>query len=623
MAAYVSPLNLPARWARFLPLFWIIVVAIVAILPFVGLGSQLQRQLFLTLTLVLMVSGLNLTFGWAGELSLGVPAMYAAGAYTAGYLAINVVNDVLVGVIVGGVAALLVGLISGIPGLRLGGWTLAIVSFFVVLLIPNIIQIIPADVLGGNIGLIGIPAPMVFGMPLGSEGLFIFALLVTVIWFAVYRNIVKSRIGESLVTLQQGQALAPSLGLSRYRLKLFAYAIGAIPAGMAGALYANLDRFLGLESFTMNLAILVLAASIISGGRSVYAIIFGAAFVQFVNVQSVQFGEFGELIFGALLIVGGVALGGGLSGLVARIARAQRSRRAAARPAAPKEPAQSGGVTSSEPLFGDDRIVGEPVIVDDVHKTFGGVVALEAVSFRAEPGQITALIGPNGSGKTTMLNIAGGFYPVTSGTVSLGDETVSSRAPVAVARAGIARTFQTPLIAEGISTVETVASGSISTNKVSLLATILRLPRYRRTRAAELEKARAILRRLGIERFADDPADSLALGTRRLTELARALAMRPKAILLDEVASGLDTHEVAELASILKYLAKEGMTVVLVEHNFTLVRSLADHIVVLADGKVLTEGTPAEVEAHPEVLKRFLGEMAELSGTSLTNQPEG
>jgi branched-chain amino acid transport system permease protein len=221
------------------------------------------------------------------------------------------------------------------------------------------------------------------------------------------------------------------------------------------------------------------------------------------------------------------------------------------------------------------------------------------------------------------LNIAGGFYPVTSGTVSLGDETVSSRAPVAVARAGIARTFQTPLIAEGISTVETVASGSISTNKVSLLATILRLPRYRRTRAAELEKARAILRRLGIERFADDPADSLALGTRRLTELARALAMRPKAILLDEVASGLDTHEVAELASILKYLAKEGMTVVLVEHNFTLVRSLADHIVVLADGKVLTEGTPAEVEAHPEVLKRFLGEMAELSGTSLTNQPEG
>jgi len=608
-----------SRWGWMLPVAWIVVTILVAAAPFLGLSSQLMRHVFLALTIVLMVSGLNLTFGWSGELNLGIPAMYAAGAYAAGYMSMHWVNDLLLGILFGALAALVIGLITGIPGLRLGGWMLAIVSFFVVLLIPNIIQIVPADILGGSTGLIGIPKPKLFGITLSTDAYFAVAVVITALWLAIYRNTVISRIGESLVTLQQGQALAPSLGMSRYRLKLFAYAMGAVPAGIAGALYANLDRFLGLESFTINLAVLVLAASIIAGGRSIYAVLFGAALVQFINFESTQYGEFGELVFGILLVLGGVALGGGISGLIKSLASARARRRA------PVDSADSAASEASAARFDAaiEPLAGEPLVVEGVSKRFGGMQALEDVTFRAEPGRITALIGPNGSGKTTTLNIVCGFYPVTTGVVRLGDKTVSSKPPAWVARAGVARTFQTPLIADGLSTVETVASGSIASHHVSLIETVLRLPRYRRVRSQELVKAYGILQRLGIERFADEPADSLPLGTRRMTELARAVAASPKVILLDEVASGLDTHEVAGLARMLKAVAAAGATVVLVEHNFALVRSLADHIVVLADGQVLTQGSPAEVERHPEVLGRFLGEMSDLSGTSITTREDG
>jgi len=598
---------------RFLtPLIWIVVVAIIAITPWLGLSPQFQRQIILTAIMVLLVSGVNLTFGWSGELNMGIPAMYAAGAYVGGYLYIHVINDVVVGIVAGGIAALLVGVITGVPGLRLGGWVLAIVSFFVVILIPSILHVIPEEIVGGSLGLIGIPVPTLFGIALTPQAFFAFVIVVTALWFAVYRNMVKSRVGDSLLTMQEGKVLAPSLGLSSYRLKLLAYAVGAIPAGIAGALYASLDRFIGPDSFTIELAINVLAASIIAGRRSIYPIIVGAAFVQFISVRSTDFAEYGQVVFGALLIVGGIAFAGGLAGLGQRVWRWIRPNRRPRPIAASRRVAEEADST-----FDFSSMPGKLLSVENVHKRFGGAIALEDVSFQAQPGEITALIGPNGSGKTTMLNIVNGFYRVTSGSVSLGSEVISTLPSSAVARRGIARTFQTPIVPEGLRTVEVVASGHIASERVPLIATILRLPWYSRVRIRELAAAYAILRQLGLQEFADQPADSLSLGTRRMIELARALASNPSVILLDEVASGLDTHEVVELAKVLRTVSRAGATVVLVEHNFALVRSLADRIVVLADGQVLTSGPPGDVERHPEVLKRFLGEMAGLSGTSL------
>lgn len=591
---------------------WVVGVTAVAVLPFLGVSMQVQRFAILTVILALMVSGMNLTFGWSGELSLATPALYAAGAYAAGYIAIHVVNDVLIGVVAGALTAIVFGLILGIPGLRLGGWTLTIVSLFIVLLIPPIVAIVPADILGGSIGMIGIPAPRILGFLLSREAYFVVVVVIAAIWFAIYRNTVKSRVGDVLLTVQAGGALAPSLGLSRYRYKLLAYVMGAVPAGIAGALYANLDRFLGLESFGVLLAIYVLAASIVAGTRSIYAIFVGAAIIQGILMASAELTDFAELAFGTLLVLGGLVFGGGISALLAVMARRVSRRFTVQTPTPDRE---------RESAYDFGVLNGADLTVESVSKNFGGTVALQDVTFRAKAGQVTALIGPNGSGKTTMLNIINGFYRLDSGDVRLGSTSLARLTPARVARHGVARTFQTPLVTDGLTTTETVATGSIASESVSIVATALRLPSYRRIRERELARARGIIEELGLGAVADLPASSLSLGTRRMAELARAFASDPAIILLDEVASGLDTDEVIELAKVLRTAAAAGGTVILVEHNFALVRELANHVVVLADGQVLVEGAPHDIERHPDVKERFLGDIAGFSGTSLNHSP--
>jgi branched-chain amino acid transport system permease protein len=237
------------------------------------------------------------------------------------------------------------------------------------------------------------------------------------------------------------------------------------------------------------------------------------------------------------------------------------------------------------------------------------------VTFTAEAGQVTALIGPNGSGKTTLLNLISGFYRVDAGTVVVGDRDVTRLSPARVSTAGIGRTFQTPLVPEEMTVLEVVITGMYGWSRSGMLSAILRTPKYERARAARADLAQKILNQLGLQEHADSEAVSLALGTRRMLELARVLAGEKSVVLLDEVASGLDEAEVVELAVAVRQLSEAGATVILVEHNFALVKQIADRVVVLADGNVLAEGTPSEVEANEHVARVYLGEGAAISGT--------
>ena len=634
-SSLVSLPRLPQPWFA---ITWILATVIVAALPYLGLNSFWMRQASLVMLLALLTSGINLSFGWAGELNLGVPAMYAAGAYAAGWLTINVVNDTLLAIVFGAITAIAVGVIAGVPGLRLGGWMLAISSFYLVLLIPSILQIVPKPILGGNDGLTGIPLPQILGIRLSFDAYFALTAVVVSVWFLLYRNLVRSRLGNALLILQHGDALAPSLGLSRYRLKLAAYAFASIPAGVAGALFAQLDGYVGAESFTFALAIAVLAAGVIAGLRSIYAIFVGVIFVQFVRMAASDLSHLGEVGFGVFLVVGGLLLGGGTSALALRFyqrfssartpATSESTSRSGEAGAAVQSPrADQPGQDQSGPRQEADAAVafkdlpGRRLTVDRVVKQFGGVVALNEISFTAEPGQITALIGPNGSGKTTMLNVINGFYRATSGSITLGDTVISDLSDQAVARQGVSRTFQTPAIPGNMSVRDLAASSRIATHRSSFVSAMLRLPGYRRVAAEDDAVAGEMLAAVGLLDRAEDPAASLALGTRRMAELTRALANQPSLILLDEIASGLDHSEVAELVRVLQRARDAGATIVLVEHNFTLVRSLADQVVVLADGELLVSGTPAEVEAHPQFLDRFLGAGAAISGTTVRSTP--
>ncbi|MEN3358150.1 MAG: branched-chain amino acid transport system ATP-binding protein livM, partial [Mycobacteriales bacterium] len=262
---------------------WLLPLALGAVLiglPRLGVDLGTQRQIELTCILALLVSGLNLSLGYAGELALGQAAVYAVGAYGSGYLGAHGHTDILLQLLVSAAAALVVGLLTGIPGLRLGNWSLAMTSFFLVLLIPDLIAMFP-DQTGGRIGLVGIAFPTLLGRELGQHGYYLLVAVVTVAWFVIMRNLVTSRHGTAFRVLRQSPVLAASHGISVYRLKLTAYALGSVPAGVAGTLFANLDHYISPTAFDFSLAVSILAASILGGSASVYGALVGAAIMQF------------------------------------------------------------------------------------------------------------------------------------------------------------------------------------------------------------------------------------------------------------------------------------------------------------------------------------------------------
>ncbi|WP_027501633.1 branched-chain amino acid ABC transporter ATP-binding protein/permease [Rhodococcus sp. UNC363MFTsu5.1] len=581
---------------------------LVLFLPALGLDFAMTRQVQLACILALVVSGLSLSLGYAGELALGQAAMYAAGAYTAGLMSIAGYTDIVLQLVAAGLVALAVGIVTGIPGLRLGSWSLAMTSFFLVLLVPDIIAVF-GETTGGRNGLSGLEPATLFGHVLDPENneYYLVVVVVTIAWFAVMRNLVVSRHGIAFRTLKQSPVLASSVGVSVFRMKLLGYAIGAFPAGLAGALFANIDMYISPEAFGFTFATAVLAACILGGAASVYGAVVGAAIMQLGPNQSADFQEYALVFYGGFLIVGGVLLSGGLAKL-GKAAMARLDRAAGLTGAHAAAPAAEGTRPAVDP------IVGERLVVEGIAKAFGGNQALDGASLTAEPGQVTALIGPNGSGKTTMLNMICGFYKPDSGRILVGDNEVQGQSSDRVARVGVARTFQTPNIPEHVTVLEAVASGRYSTDRVSMFATVLRLPRYRRVRAADLAEAERALEMVGMSHLRDETATALPLGMRRLLEVARSVVAGPRVLLLDEVASGLDEDEVERLADLIRDLRDAGATVVLVEHNFRLVLELANRIVVLAQGAVIADGSPAEIEQNPRVLSEYLGVSVEAGG---------
>lgn len=581
---------------------WIVPLALgilLILVPYLNLEYSIVRQLQLAMILSLLVSGLNLSLGFAGELALGQVAMYAAGAYTAGMLSQRGHTDILLQLAAAGLAALLVGIVTGIPGLRLGSWSLAMTSFFLVLLLPDVIAIFREET-GGRNGLTGILSPTLFGRMLTPEDYFMVIAIVTVAWFAVMRNIAVSRHGTALRVLKQSPVLAASMGINVFRMKLMAYALGAVPAGLAGALFASLDLYISPEAFGFTVATTILAASVLGGSASVYGAVFGAFVLQFGLNQSTDFQKYSLVVTGAFLIIGGVLLTGGLSGL----ARALWRKLVAEDPAAAPADRAGHADASAEDV---PAVPGKVLRVEGVAKAFGGNQALKGVDLVASPGRVTALIGPNGSGKTTLLNMICGFYRTDAGVIALDDRQLQRMGPDRVARTGVARTFQTPNIPEGITVREAVMAGRYAGHRATVLEAVLRLPRYRRVRRADLAEADRVLDLVGIRHLENAEATALPLGQRRLLEVARCLISNPGVLLLDETASGLDEDEVDRLAEVIRRVRDAGGTVVLVEHNFQLVLALADEIVALAHGELMAKGTPEEIQNNERVMSEYLG----------------
>jgi len=244
----------------------------------------------------------------------------------------------------------------------------------------------------------------------------------------------------------------------------------------------------------------------------------------------------------------------------------------------------------------------------DVTKAFGGVRAVDGVSFQVPVGSLSALIGPNGSGKTTLFNLVTNLYRHDSGVIRLFGRTMSDAADWQIARLGVVRTFQTARVFPGMTAFENVLAGAHLHLRSGALSAMLWLSSSRRQERALAERARELLDLVGLAAFRNSAATDLPMGAQKLLEVVRALMARPKLLLLDEPAAGLNDGETAELAMLLRAVRESGVTVLVVEHNMSLVMGVADRVIVLDAGTVVAEGPPAEIQRNPRVIEAYIGQ---------------
>ena len=542
-----------------------------------------------------LVSALNLVVGFAGQLAIGWVAMLTLGAYTTSVLvAGNVLPEVHVYAALG-VAALVgavAGLVVGLPALRLRTFYFAMTTLGFATIVTQV-ALAWQDVTGGGIGIVGPVLPAPFDDILGFY-LFCLALAAFCTWITA--NAAHSRFGRSLVAIRDAEVAAESAGIAKPRLLATVFLFAGGMAGIAGGLFATLQSYISPEAFTFDLSVLFFIAILIGGRGSILGPLIATIVLTWLPEFAAPLVAWSTFLYAALLLVIVLAVPGGIAALLDF-----RSRRPieADRSIAPRPDLLPG-------LLGG-REAREAIRLQDVVLAFGGVRAIDGLDLTIEPHAVHGLIGPNGSGKTTTLNVICGFYRPESGSVTLGSTPLRAGAPQTRGAAGIARTFQTPKLVGEATVLQNVMMGGTIRGRGSFVESLLALPRHRHDEAMLRHDAMLALRCVGLAALAEIRADRLQHSELRFLEIARALMLRPLFLLLDEPAAGLSGEEIDRLGELIRAIARQGTGVLLVEHHADLIFAICDQVTVLNLGRELAAGTPDEIRAHPEVVSAYLG----------------
>ena len=567
----------------------ITVLAILA-LTFTGLYIGIMSEGYTPFVLALVALativgvGLNVLVGLAGQVSIGHIGFYAIGAYTGAVLTLHGVNF-WVALVIAGVLAGAIGALLALPAVRVSGPYLAMMTIAFAFIVHNI-TIEWREVTGGQNGLMNIPQPALGATLTGERGVTVIATLLAGLSLYFFHRLTSSSWGMAMVAVRDSEIAARAIGFRPVVVKTIAFALSAALTGVAGGLFAALFAFVAPDSFPFSQSILFLLAVIVGGAGWTLAPVVGAAVIVVLPELISHLAEYRLLVFGVLLLVVlWLAPEGVIGTLARRLGRID------------KTTAGAGTFTFADFLgTGRDR---RPLTVSGLTIAFGGVRAATDVALTAEPGRVTALIGPNGAGKTTVLNMIGGFYEPDAGSIRLGDTELAGAPAPRVARAGIARTFQTTQLFGSLSVIDNVLLG--------LRRGRLGNPLAAAASAADRRDAESLLAFVGYRGALGLPAADLPHVDRRLVEIARALATRPSVLLLDEPAAGLMRADKAILTGVLRKLADAGLAVILVEHDMTLVMGISDHIVVLDAGRPIAAGTPEAVRNEPKVREAYLG----------------
>jgi branched-chain amino acid transport system permease protein len=539
--------------------------------------------------------------GIANMTSFGQATFMGFGAYSAALVAQAGYTPWLglaAAILVSALAALLIGLVT----IRLSGHYLALgtIAWSVALyyLAGNL------DLLGRNDGLSGLPPISVGGLPLtDSRDFAVLVVLMLAATLLMSRNLLDSRWGRAIRALQGGAQAAASSGISLFRARMLAFVYAGVLAGIAGWLYAHMQRAVNPTPFGLQAGIEYLLMAVVGGGAYLPGAVLGATIVTVLKDRLQTWlplligasGNFENIVFGVALVALLQTAPEGLWPHLAKPYRVKPRRRAEG-----IDPAAAPLPHTPCPAPGTELIAARHLT-----RRFGGLTAVNDISFTVGAAEVVGLIGPNGAGKSTTFNLLTGVTPPSGGLVRLCGDTPRRLTPPLVARRRIARSFQHVRLARTMSVIENVVVGAHLRGRAGPLAALLRLDR--REEARLFAEAATQLARVGLAAQADQPAASLALGQQRLLEIARALCLDPTLLLLDEPAAGLRHHEKIALAGLLRQLRAEGLGILLVEHDMDFVMTLADRLVVLDFGTRIAEGAPASVRRDKAVIEAYLG----------------
>ena len=578
---------------------WPVLFALVPLVAVLPLPDFWIYQLNYIGLYALTCLGLVLLTGVAGLTSFGQAAFVGIGAYTTAWLTLNLGLSpwltVLVGLLLTGMSALVVGVIT----LRMSGHYLPLATIAWGLSLYYLMGNLEA--LGKYDGLLGLKSLAIGDFDIGQgRAFFVLTWLILIAAALGFTQLLDSRAGRAIRSLKTGTQMAEAMGINTFRYKVIIFVLAALLASVAGWLMAHFQRTVNPSAFGLKMGIEYLFMAVVGGVGHVWGAVVGAGIIKLMDDQLQVLlpkligtsGSYEVIVFGVALVLVLKYLPDGLWSLVAKhMPRSNRQEDWAAADSLDER---------SKPQHG------EPVLdVQAVRKQFGGLVAVNDISFQIKAGQIVGLIGPNGAGKSTTFNLITGVLPLTAGSVQYRGETISGLPSRDIARRGMARTFQHVKMIPDMTVLENVAMGAYSRGHKGVVAGLLRTNQAEEQRL--FKEAQRQLQRIGMDHLLHEQAGNLAMGQQRLMEIARALCADPALLLLDEPAAGLRHKEKQGLADVLRQLRNEGVSILLVEHDMDLVMQVCDHLVVMEFGTLLTQGTPEEIQQSPAVRAAYLG----------------